>query len=241
MTNTEKPFKASECAIVAPKNPAPTMRKSFFMKIVTSANKKFEPYLNVLQSQCDKLGYTLQVFDLGGLGYGEPATVTDENFQNHGWYHEMHGDWKTRALHKPSIIAEALDQEPVAYLDADAFPVAKFDEIWEYDFDIGVTERCADETDTKILGPINAGVLFFKPTAKAAVAAWQRLTEQTGNDQRAMCLLLQNPEFNFKRFPAKIYNYYRFPAQPDESTKIYHFKGAPEVRACFDGVIESLK
>ena len=61
------------------------------MKIVTAANDKFKTYVDVLQRQCDKLKYDLEVYDLGGLGTGIPAAVKHNHFQKHGWYHQMHG------------------------------------------------------------------------------------------------------------------------------------------------------
>ena len=213
------------------------------MKIVTAANDKFKIYIDVLQRQCDKLKYDLEIYDLGGLGTGIPADVKHNHFQKHGWYHQMHGPWRTKALHKPSIISHALKDEPIAYLDADAFPVARFDEVWDQDFNIGVTERCRDEKDAKVLGPINAGVMFFKPSAKAAVLEWDKLTRIAGNDQRGMCKLLQNPGSGFKffRFPVRIYNYYRFPETPGPETKIYHFKDDDKVRPCFNSIVSSLE
>ena len=213
------------------------------MKIITAANGRFEHYVRVLEQQCLKLDYELQIYDLGGLGRGIPLPVASPTFHRHGYYHQMHGNWKTKALHKPTVVADALVRfnEPIAYLDADAFPIARFDEIWLKSFNVGVTLRRPNDTSAAILGPINAGVLFFRPEAKAAVEFWQKLTKELGNDQQAMCkLFASNPEFKFHGFPGQIYNYYHFPETPGPETKIYHFKDAPNIRSCFDQIVESL-
>ena len=207
------------------------------MKIVTAANLKFKPFLEVLESQCKKLGYTLEIYDLGDLGYGIPSPVEHENFQQHGWYHTMHENWRTKALHKPDIIAQALEDEPIVYLDADAFPVTQFDEVWDQEFDIGVTLR---SEHTPILGPINAGVLFFRPSAREAVQEWQQLTQEVGNDQRALCHMLQDGKHKFHGFPTRVYNYYYFPDVPGPEVKIFHFKEDPLIRTHFNRVVDSL-
>lgn len=209
------------------------------VQIVTACNKRYEVFLNVLEKQSAKLGYDLSLYNLGDLDRGIPAYVKDELFNSSGKYHRMHGDWWTKALHKPKIIEQSLRDRPIAYLDADAFPIRRFDEIWDSDFDIAVTTR-TDEENIHIFGPINAGVIFFNPSAKPIVKQWLNLTEKMGNDQLALAEIIKNPEFIVKKIPAMIYNYYKFPARPPHNTAIYHFKDDPHVRSCFNDIVSNL-
>ena len=204
------------------------------MQLVTAANAPFVRYLTNLETQCQRLGYPLQVYDLGGLGRGTPAIVDHPTFHTHGHYHQMHGDWHSKALHKPTVVQAALADQPLAYLDADACPVQRFDEVWESEFDIGVTVRDPQEPHSQTLGEINAGVIFFRPSVKPFLPRWIALTEELRNDQLALNAWIREPGLCVRRFPTRIYNYYYFPETPGPNVKIYHFKQDPQVRPWFD-------
>jgi hypothetical protein len=204
------------------------------MQLVTAANAAFVRYLTNLETQCRLLGYPVQVYDLGGLGRGVSAEVHHPTFQQRGHYHQMHGAWHTKALHKPKIVQDALKDDLLVYLDADACPVQRFDEIWDHDFDIGVTVRDPHEPHSAILGKINAGVIFLRPSAKPFLSRWVTLTRELGNDQLALNALIQEPGIRVHKFPTRIYNYYYFPEKPGPEVKIYHFKQDPQVRPWFD-------
>lgn len=206
------------------------------MLIVSSADKRFSNLASHLRSQCKRVGYSLAMYDLGDLGFGTPMTITNETFVELGYYKVMNPDsgWCSRALHKPEVIRRTEFEGTLAYMDADAFPVARFDEIEEHDFDIGVTVRDKSEEYGK-MGRINAGVMFLKNTTgmKEFVREWGLLTAELGNDQVALNKTIDTGKYNVKEFPTKIYNYYYFPEKPGPEVKIYHFKSKPEVRSEF--------
>ena len=201
--------------------------------IVTSANKRYEKFLEAQQEQCKRLGYQSMVFDLGDLGWGQPQAVTHNHFNEHGWYHQMHGTWRTKALHKPALIQRALDHAPLTYLDADAIPIQNFDDVWDQSFDLGVTQRRADELHQNILGNINAGVLFFRPSARKYLAKWAELTAKHGNDQRGLQDLIRTTDIKVHYFENDKYNWYYWPEKPGPDVKILHFKDDPVVRPYF--------
>jgi len=209
------------------------------MKIITAANKKYDKFLKILESQSNKLNYDIEVYDLGDLGRGIPSYVTDESFIKTGNYCQVRGPWWSKALHKPIIVEKALNQDPIVYMDADAFPVRRFDEIWDTEFDIAVTLRDTNE-NIQMLSPINAGVVFFSPSAQEAVQEWRHFTNLMNNDQLALAKIIKNPKYNIKKLPAYIYNYYKFPEKPPNDVAIYHFKGDPCIRSCFDEVVAEL-
>lgn len=204
------------------------------MIVITGANYKFEFFAITFVKMCNRIGYVPSVYDLGGLSFGNPMTVDDTTFQKSGYYHVMDGQsgWCTRALHKPDIIGHALNSasdDIITYMDADAFPVSNFDEVLQYDFDIGVTVRNEFENVGK-LGRINAGVLFFRKSAEPFISEWKKLTMDLKNDQVALNKMVNSGKFKVKEFPTRVYNYYYFPEAPVPEVKIYHFKSASDVR-----------
>lgn len=169
---------------------------------VTGANARFRSIVEIQRAQLEGLGYRSVCFDLGGLGEGPALTVADALFHARGHYHMRHG-WRTRALHKPALIARALDAvgdgEVVVYLDGDAICYERVDELARPGFDVGVTVRWRWERGTTpefaaYMGRFNAGVIVFRKTAATArfVEAWAAKTDEVGNDQRALNALL-NP------------------------------------------------
>jgi hypothetical protein len=194
------------------------------MLVVSAADGRFKLFAHQLARRCRLLGYRTKIYDLGGLGFGEHFTVTDRCFVENGWYNVAHPEiqWMTRALHKPAVVRDALAAgEDVTYLDADALPVARFDEVWDAPFDICLTARGEDE-HTPRLGRINAGVMFFRnsPTGVDAVRRWGAETAAVGNDQLGLSRI-----GGTTTVPTRIYNYYYFPDKPPAGVKILHFKG----------------
>lgn len=207
------------------------------MLIISGANYRFKFFAKKLKNQCEKLKYDYKIYDLGGLGFGENFQIDDYNFKTFGYYEVVNEStgWCSRALHKPELILKSNYQGTIAYMDADAMPVQRFDEIENYNYDIGITVRGPSETCLK-LGRINAGVVFIKNTSKKEqfLEEWRRLTIELKNDQIALNRIVENnKKYNIKEFPASIYNYYYFPKNPSKKVKIYHFKSEKEIRYKF--------
>ena len=181
------------------------------MIIITAGNHRFFDVINHSVSQCKKLGYQIEVYDLLNLGFGKAWTVTNSSFQKNGFYHRMAScGWCSKGLHKPEIIEDALNNHKtfVVYLDGDAVIASNIDEVVG-DFDVGVTIRSPAEMQAhmaqanslkepektnKKACQANAGVLFFQYTDKtlAFVKRWKEKTRELGNDQLAINKLV-NP------------------------------------------------
>jgi hypothetical protein len=199
--------------------------------------------------QAEKNGYTPVIFDLGLLGIGEPFFVQDKSFQEKGYYEKQLGNgYISKSLFKPEIVKICLSRykDLVVYLDGDAQLMSNIDEIDTDDYDVGVTLRDASEIVTEwhqryfeIVKYVNAGVIFFQNTSatKIFVENWIRLTQEVGNDQKALNTLTCPEEYpeaysviqlngiRVKYFPCKKYNYYYFDEGLVPGIKIVHFKG----------------
>ena len=189
------------------------------------------------------------VYDLGQLGIGEKYVVEDESFQKRGYYSkESLKGYKSKSLFKPDIVQACVEKydDLVAYLDGDALLCDSIDEIDTEDYDVGVTLRKKEETESEwnqkhfeVVKYVNAGVIFFRPTqtTKDFIKIWKTTTENVGNDQMALNQLTC-PNFypepysihvinrvRVKFFPCEKYNFYYFNSGYKENIKIMHFKG----------------
>lgn len=142
--------------------------------VVLAGDKNFRPYVEQGKRKTEALGYPVDVYDLGGLGFGTPfvGRVSDEP--------------NAKIPCKPRIILEALkkvnDGDYVVWLDADALIQQKIDEIRE-DYDVAVTVRAPKAAEHSL--PINAGIVFIRKTDAAIkfVNEWMELAEQGVSDQ----------------------------------------------------------
>lgn len=142
--------------------------------VVLAGDKNFKPYVEQGKRKTESLGYQVDVYDLGGLGFGTPfvGRVSDEP--------------NAKIPCKPRIILEALkkvnDGDYVVWLDADALIQARIDEI-KIDYDVAVTVRAPKKVEHSL--PINAGIVFVRntPAALKFVNSWMVLSEQGTSDQ----------------------------------------------------------
>ncbi len=159
------------------------------------------------ERQSAGLGYRSLVYDLGGLDghpggripfdyrrIAEPILV--RSFRDRGFYQEIQPGWRTRALHKPFIVADCLErgEDLVTYLDGDAILLSRIDEVRSGDYDLGLVTRPDGETTghPEMTGLVNAGVMFFANTAatRGFVESWIHSTRLLRNDQLALNALL---------------------------------------------------
>jgi hypothetical protein len=133
------------------------------MLIVSMADAAFKDRVEFSMKQAKKFGYDMRVFDMGGLGFGEPY-VAPQSYSSHRLSHRA-----KMCMIKPRIMLKALDtsDETVVFLDADAFLVKPIDEIETDDYDVGVTYKGGEKRTY-----INAGVIFFKQTDAARDFLW---------------------------------------------------------------------
>ena len=211
-------------------------------------------YRGVIQETIKKAkecGYKPVVYDLGSLGMGKQfhIKIKDKTFATKGYYEkEVQKGYKSKSLFKPEIVKFCMKEHNdfTVYLDGDAQLCANIDTIVNDDYDIGVTLRDPYEFESQwykdhidIVRYVNAGVIFFNPTpaTKIFLNVWQKMTEEAGNDQKALNKLTcpdQYPEVSsvhtingvrIKYFSGKKYNYYYFKKGLEPNIKIYHFKG----------------
>lgn len=195
------------------------------VKLITAANGRFRPF--VLQwIECAKLlKYDYEVFDLGGLGFGTPCVEVDENFHKYGAYVSSFEAWPTRALFKPRVVAAGLakSREPIVWLDADAWPMARLDGALG-DSDVALVRRHGVRP---IWSRYNAGVIFFAPNeaACAFVAEWELATNAERNDQLALNRLITQRGYKVRELPPE-YN-----ADPDHvGARVIHLRGGKLTR-----------
>ncbi len=144
--------------------------------------------------------------------------------------------------------------ENLIVLDGDAFLINKIDEIFEDNFDIGVTLRPKDEIERArkmgIEAELNTAVIFFKLDSKRMqlfIEQWIRDIETSKKawvDQTSLITLIKqrkrniltdyynkgiisisNIEFKIKTFPCNIYGLYQIEkGYNDKKVKILHIK-----------------
>lgn len=213
-------------------------------------NFSFRGVIQKTIKKSEECGYKVVVYDLGSLGIGKSYHIIDETFMNNGFYKkEIRKGYKSKSLFKPEIVKKCMEEhnEFMVYLDGDAQLCSNLDEVDSDEFDIGVTLRDPYEFTSDwykehidIVRYVNAGVIFFRPTTatKIFIDKWQKLTEDVGNDQKALNQLVC-PEYypkygsvvvidgvRIKYFSGKQYNYYYFERGIVPNIKIMHFKGS---------------
>lgn len=196
--------------------------------VVIAGDGNYAKYIEHAKRTAEELEHPTLVYDLGGLGFGQP----------------FHGSVSNTPLQtipcKPSILLNALDKiAPDAYLcwlDADALMLDRIDEIaYHGHFDIGVTIRKKPADDDRVSW-INAGVVFVKNTsaAKEFINHWIDEATKLNGDQWALNNLCNLDESNritpairfgatIKTFPCKVYNNFTFKGNQPEA-KIKHYK-----------------
>lgn len=217
------------------------------MKVVLAANKNYKKYYNHVTHQLYDLGYETLTYDLGGLGGGIEFNEELPEMKSKGY--------NAKIPFKPKIIADALERtdEKLVWLDTDIEVLERFDEVWEEDFDVGVTVRMVfgeklaqfvRVPDPEATGFMNSGVVFIRNTkrSKSFMRRWETSVEGTkfGSDQEAITKMIRKTagdEWERERtygvggaqvytFPVEIYNY-NFQGMPysKRGAKIIHYPG----------------
>ena len=148
--------------------------------------------------------------------------------------------------------------ENLIFIDGDAFLINKIDEIFEDDFDIGITIRSKEYISRKekygLKMAINVGVIFFKLDSKSMqlfIEEWIKqikITKSMFIEQTALTVLIEkynkeiydkyynegfmylsNKKIKIKTFPCTKYNY-SYPGEGFNplNNKIIHLKGQIE-------------
>lgn len=159
-------------------------------------------------------------------------------------------------------------KENFIFLDGDAFLINRIDELFNMDFDIGVTLRRKREINLEkgnCMG-LNAGVIIFKGGAKnrTFLDFWKSqmlrtnecFVEQTSltriiekidknifdNYYNEGALTLSDQKIKIKIFPCEVYNYnWIEEGFNKEKNKILHFKGGRHSKEKFNNLIKELE
>lgn len=162
------------------------------MLIVSACDARMIDLARIWEKRVSGLGYDYLLYDIDDLGYGPKLEMETAAFRaldaaRPGVFPDC--------LHKPVLIktvCAAYPGELVVYLDVDAFPVARFDEVDDGTFDVGVTIRMNGDSSVPrffaYMGMVNAGVIIFRANerTRAYVDAWEAATLDHENDQKAL-------------------------------------------------------
>jgi len=196
------------------------------IKVIIAGDKNFEAYVKKGKETTEALGYTVLVYDLGGLGYGKQFQGRVSDAVN------------AKIPCKPHIILDALESidenEYLVWLDADAIMVDRIDEIQDH-YDIGVTVRQPKAVENML--PINAGIVFVKKTQPAIefVKKWIELSDNDVSDQPPLNKLssvvcadigstVMRDGTKIKVYPCAVYNNFYFAKKDKPGIKIKHYK-----------------
>lgn len=219
--------------------------------IITAADAAMESVLQSSLKQYAVCGYSPLIYSINnslktvpGIPF-YPDAIKSLDYSNN--------KLKRRGVspYKPKVIRHAietnLNEGMIAWLDADAFPIRRFDEIETMvDFDIGVTlrqysEKCEIEEYREWYNYINAGVIFIRPSPAVLkfVDEWIIQTEESEfnsdqhalnkiflrhNDMKQRNVVFSCGDIRVRLFETEVYNWHYFPYEPFHETKIVHWK-----------------
>jgi hypothetical protein len=153
--------------------------------------------------------------------------------------------FKHIAFSKPFFIIKAisyLEEGNLVLLDGDSVLIKRIDEVFEDDFDIGVTLRRKEKLTKKSYDKfeaVNAGILFLKCDNKIKlkflsewsekmlidIANKEGLADQSSLNRMVFRHYPNRERFKFKKFDGGTYNRNHFEGGIMPSYKILHFKG----------------
>lgn len=171
------------------------------MMLCTAANADFRQAWKVVHAFAGLYKWREITFDLGGLGSGKELSLgkQESTYPMMGWR------YKPLALLETLTQMDESDQEEGIYLDCDAFPIMSPASVFRFDFDLALAVRnpwdLANKSpdDIRFMGCCNAGVVFFRPTAKAFFERWAAESVLEPTDQHALNNLVFSA--NGGRFP----------------------------------------
>lgn len=170
------------------------------MIVVTAGTSEYRQIVDAQARKCAEFGYYHRIFDLGGLGIGDPYHVEVEDLEP-----TVNGDSLPPATFKAALVARAMEGagqgELVCWMDADCIPLKPFLPLQlptrptrHGDFgayDAAVTLRPVPEmglSNNPALDYLNSGVVWIRnnQAGEAFRAQWQRGSEFMRTDQGAL-------------------------------------------------------
>ena len=161
------------------------------MIVITAGTPEYLPIIEAQARKCAEFGYRHVIYDLGGLGIGEPHIVAPEDLKP-----TVNGDSLPPATFKAALVAKqfetALPNELVVWMDADCLPLHDFTIPGHYGgFDAAVTLRAANEiglSNNPALDYLNSGVVWIRNNTPGQefCKAWGRQSALMNTDQGAL-------------------------------------------------------
>jgi len=195
--------------------------------IILAADEKLKFFFEKNYESVSKFYSNILVYDLGNLGIGKKLELSTSYTANQ------------KFPKKPLVLLDALENvkegDNLIWLDCDTLIVDRIDEVFNTEFNIGVTIR--KRKSKKIQESwINSGVIFLKNNYETTqfVKDWLTASEQMNGDQFSINSLIKlktpNPNdkikvknVNVQLFPCWIYNNFYFNDDQSEA-KILHYK-----------------
>lgn len=206
--------------------------------VVTAGTTEYRSIIDAQARKCAEFGYQHVVYDLGGLGIGEPYVVEIEDLKP-----TVNGDSLPPATFKAELVSRSLVMavpgEVVMWLDADCIPVREF--LPDGDWEAVVTLRAVPEvglSNNAALDYLNSGAVWFRnsPVGRSLCLDWAELSYAMNTDQGALNEVVapgyQAVAWNSLRgtvhdgvlvLDAMEWNCWHFP--PPANARILHFKG----------------
>lgn len=162
------------------------------MLIVSAADARMADVAAIWRDRVSRLGYDYILYDLGGLGHGPRLALDHDIFSP---LDESRPGEFPGCLYKPALVRAVCRQNPgelVVYLDVDAFPLARFDEVDDVTYDVGLTLRMNGDSSMpphfRRMGMVNAGVMFFRSSSRSLeyLDGWHAATLALRSDQKAV-------------------------------------------------------
>lgn len=204
------------------------------MIVVTAGTAEYRPIIEKQALQCRALGYEHRIYDLGGLGIGQPFEVREADLK------PSIGDSLPPATFKPRLLMRNfVPGQIVCWLDGDCLPLRSFEPFSVSD--AAVTLRPAAEIEqsgVRSLDYLNSGVVWIRNLDFAA--EWLRQSEMLNSDQDGLIdavapafkkrqwinalgkTIITPLGFRVKVLDAMQWNCWHLP--PKAETRILHFK-----------------
>lgn len=224
------------------------------MKIITAADANYKELVTGAIAMNKKCGYETLVYDIGGLGFGKPFDISEDLEMIRTTERTLYtGTTIQKGSFKPKIILDALmsypNEKAFAWIDSDAFCIQQIHWInYRRVFDFAVTMRRNGEhagTQFPMWDQyINSGVVLINNSehAREFIREWINLvpTTEALSDQEALNIMCDAPRlkeydkvyhvngYKIMNLSTDEFNFYYFPEQPHEHTKVLHFKGVKD-------------
>lgn len=160
------------------------------MLIVTAGTAEYQDIVKAQATACARLGHKHQIYDLGGLGMGEPLSVPESDLKP-----SFNGDSLPPATFKAKLIFDAFrPQACMCWMDADCIPLCDF--LPAGSWDAAVTLRPAPEVGQcgiSAMDYLNSGVVWIRNVDFARL--WWEKSLECNTDQGGLNACV-GPEFS---------------------------------------------